>query len=100
MTDLLAMHRQMTPSGVKLNVVVDANVPDTVVLDPLRVHQVLTNGLTNAIKVCGARPGRVWFVVKCEPLAFVLLCSFVPLTAHRGWRDCDESPPVHAVPTG
>lgn len=41
----------MLPPGVRLVVEVARDVPESLCLDSLRVHQVLSNGLTNAIKV-------------------------------------------------
>jgi PAS domain S-box-containing protein len=41
---------KMTNKDLSLNINIDANVPDLLVGDPLRVQQVLTNLLSNAIK--------------------------------------------------
>ena len=52
MTEIKALHMAMVPQGVLFIVDVNATVPNTVFLDPLRIHQLISNGLTNALKVC------------------------------------------------
>ena len=49
--ELRSLHSGMLPKGVTLTVEVGRDVPDVLDLDSLRVHQILSNGLTNAIKV-------------------------------------------------
>ena len=61
----------MLPKGVTLTVEVGRDVPDLIELDSLRVHQLLSNGLTNAIKVIRFQLS-FWFFLCC-PFVFSLL---------------------------
>ena len=55
--DLVTMYSHMADHGVEVSAVVANDVPDMVLLDPLRVRQVLANGITNALKL--TRTGAV-----------------------------------------
>jgi signal transduction histidine kinase/CheY-like chemotaxis protein len=48
---------QATTRGITLSLAVDAGVPDRLVADPVRIRQILTNLVSNAVKF--ASPGRV-----------------------------------------
>jgi signal transduction histidine kinase len=56
LNEIRALHMAMVSPGVAFTVDVMPTVPHTVLLDPLRIHQLISNGLTNSIKVtCGFR---------------------------------------------
>ena len=63
LTELRSLHSGMLPKGVTLTVEVGRDVPDVIELDSLRVHQILSNGLTNAIKVM-----QFHFIIVALPL--------------------------------
>lgn len=49
--DTAEQHRiQAEEKGLRFNLVVDATLPDNIVCDPARVHQILNNLLNNAVK--------------------------------------------------
>ena len=45
----------MAPLGVRFYCTVSSNVPQMVLIDPLRIRQIIANGVTNALKhtLCG-----------------------------------------------
>ena len=49
--DLKNLHVSMVPAGVDFVFEIASDVPERVCLDSLRIQQLLSNGLTNAIKV-------------------------------------------------
>ena len=53
------MYSHMADHGVEVSTIVAQDVPDNVLLDPLRVRQVLANGITNALKLTKAGSVRI-----------------------------------------
>ena len=62
--ELVDAYRSMGAPGVALGVEMDPTVPEKALLDPLRVKQILSNGLTNALK--NTLSGTVMFKVPCR----------------------------------
>ncbi len=48
--DLVSAYSSMAAPGVVLSYSIAVDVPPLAVLDPLRIKQVIVNGLTNALK--------------------------------------------------
>jgi hypothetical protein len=51
LVDIKALHIPMVPKRVRFRIEVAQGVPKLINLDTLRIHQILSNGLTNAMKV-------------------------------------------------
>jgi two-component system capsular synthesis sensor histidine kinase RcsC len=78
--DLVSAYGGMAAPNVILSYAVGLDVPITVMVDPLRIKQVVVNGLTNALKytkagnvvlqvrvVVGCNVSRARGVLMCEP---------------------------------
>ncbi|WP_305042275.1 PAS domain-containing hybrid sensor histidine kinase/response regulator [Geoalkalibacter sp.] len=59
------LRRDAEKKGLKLNLAIDARVPDALLGDPARLHQILVNLIGNAIKF--TRQGQIQVLVACDP---------------------------------
>ena len=75
MDSLVSGYRSMAHAGVELYSTVAPDVPEQVFVDPLRIRQILANGVTNALKYTPA--GEVQLHVMAGFLS--LLESLSPL---------------------
>lgn len=76
LADIKALHVPMIPRGVRFVVEIATDVQRLLCLDSLRIHQLISNGLTNAIKVTIGG-----FHLLCPNLSGFTV-SFMKITAH------------------
>ena len=100
-SELVVGYKSMAGKGVTLMERIAPEVPKEVLVDPLRVKQILSNGLTNALK--HTTEGGVLLQVSC--LDCMVSCTHVapnpvtshsqrrhsPLTAHQLTREIPEA---------
>ena len=58
-SDLVTSYTPMAAAGVTFFHTIDATVPKVALLDPLRIRQILANGVTNALKYTPSGEVRV-----------------------------------------
>ena len=63
MCDIIQSYGSMASLGVKFYSTIARNVPPFVFLDPLRIRQIIANGVTNALKYTPS--GEVRVHVRC-----------------------------------
>ncbi len=74
-SDLVAGYASMTAKSVSLRCIVGTHMPAQMLVDPLRVRQVLANGLTNALKLTTVGSVTLQASVKVVRGQRMLLCQ-------------------------